>query len=297
MSVFGSVEGELSDLVRDRQEMRQVRRHFSCGLGSFRSLYRPGAPEGDPESMTLAYVLQGQGRLALEPGRSEFGSKEKEANGDGWSELVPGDVCLLRGKAQGGLAFAGEDALQVVMSVPGEIAALAERIGLPGPSSVVFHIGRRADLVTRAEKLGRALAGPGGVEREGIVMQAFEIVADIFRLAGSDHKDVGEQASMGEVCRALARDIQERLSIPELAARFHMSYTAFRREFARVMHMPPGEYRIRQRIESIKILMGMRHPIKEAAARFGYPDLQSFSKQFKQMTGLTPRQYQAEVLA
>ena len=78
----------------------------------------------------------------------------------------------------------------------------------------------------------------------------------------------------------------------EDAAELGLSYARFRRLFTRAYKVPPAEYRIRRRIEKIQsLLTGSDLPLKEIADRFGYADVYTFARQFKQCTGITPGQF------
>ena len=94
------------------------------------------------------------------------------------------------------------------------------------------------------------------------------------------------------VKRDLCRDLKNRFSLPDFAEKFSMSYSSFRQGFTKHVGMPPGVFHISQRIEQVKMLLaGSQLSLKDIASRFNYPDLPSFSKQFKKITGLTPRNY------
>jgi AraC family transcriptional regulator of arabinose operon len=87
----------------------------------------------------------------------------------------------------------------------------------------------------------------------------------------------------------LNQDVAARIQMPEVARHAGMSYTVFRRCFAERIGMPPGEFRMRRRIESaMALLSGTSLLVKEVAERLGYPDEYSFSAQFKKLTGSSP---------
>lgn len=55
--------------------------------------------------------------------------------------------------------------------------------------------------------------------------------------------------------------------------------------------IPPQQYRLKSRIENAKQLLSMGHRCNEVADMLGYPDSYTFSHQFKQIAGTTPKQY------
>ena len=97
-----------------------------------------------------------------------------------------------------------------------------------------------------------------------------------------------------EIVNRAARDLGDHLAdrIPpeQLACSYHVSYPSFRRAFRRIMHVSPGEYRIRQRINAACSLL-VSHSVKDVAAQLGYCDPFTFSLQFKQFTGVPPSQF------
>lgn len=53
----------------------------------------------------------------------------------------------------------------------------------------------------------------------------------------------------------------------------------------------PQQYRLRCKIENAEQLLSMGHQCSEVADLLGYPDLYTFSHQFKLLTGMTPKEY------
>ncbi len=87
----------------------------------------------------------------------------------------------------------------------------------------------------------------------------------------------------------LERDPERRITPKEVAEQIGMTYANFRRLFTRYVGIPPGEYRIRKRMEKIQAFLRNNDvTLKETAERFGYPDLYTFARQFKAYTGITP---------
>lgn len=74
----------------------------------------------------------------------------------------------------------------------------------------------------------------------------------------------------------------ERLSIPDLAAEFGMAHSTFRRHFNEWTHITPGDYRVQQCLQEAQRQLSSGHiSITQIADGLGYPDLYTFSKQFK----------------
>ena len=96
-----------------------------------------------------------------------------------------------------------------------------------------------------------------------------------------------------------ARDLLGSGQIPDDSCRgtaeyLGLGYENFRKLFRQEFQIPPHTYLIQKRLNNAKeLLLQDDLSVQEIAARTGYPDSFSFSKQFKKYTTLTPRQFRA----
>jgi AraC-like DNA-binding protein len=75
-----------------------------------------------------------------------------------------------------------------------------------------------------------------------------------------------------------------------------LSYERFRKIFRQRQGLSPGDYRIRRRIDQAKALITQhRLSNKEIAYALGYADPFTFSKQFKQVVGMSPAVFRKTV--
>lgn len=82
----------------------------------------------------------------------------------------------------------------------------------------------------------------------------------------------------------------------EIAEQFDMSYENFRKKFARLAGVPPAKYRMRRVMERASELMHQsRLTLKEIAARCGFCNEFHFSRRFKQLVGLSPREFRRQL--
>lgn len=86
----------------------------------------------------------------------------------------------------------------------------------------------------------------------------------------------------------LAREHDAQVPLPDIAERLGMNYHTFRKRFTAQAGISPEEYRIRKRIERAMVLLSQGEAVASAAARLGYPDIYTFSRQFKRFAGESP---------
>lgn len=88
------------------------------------------------------------------------------------------------------------------------------------------------------------------------------------------------------------------ISIHELANVFGMSQRNFSRRFKSATNMTPVQYLQNQRLATAKeLLQSSNLSIKEIAYRVGYIDVSYFTKLFKRISSITPREYRTTVRA
>jgi len=95
---------------------------------------------------------------------------------------------------------------------------------------------------------------------------------------------------MSRVAQYIRDHIQEPLSIEKLASVAGMSRSKFYEQFKLVFGMSPNRYVIQEKVEKAKTLITcqQKSSITEIAYSLGYADSAYFSKQFKEITGLSP---------
>ncbi|MBA3845800.1 MAG: helix-turn-helix transcriptional regulator [Planctomycetes bacterium] len=121
---------------------------------------------------------------------------------------------------------------------------------------------------------------------------------DVMRLAIDAQPDpsavaAGEDA-IDRACRALAADPAGRVDLRTWCRGKGLDYERFRKDFQRRLGMPPGQYRIRRRIDrACELLETTELPIAVIANELGYPSPYEFSAQFRARMGLPPTRYRA----
>ena len=225
--------------------------------------------------MVLSYIIEGNGLLTQ--------------SDTSWP-LHPG-VLLLR--------FPNIDQTQRIdigpfaeyyIGIPAEFSLVLQRLGVASPEAPVLELGVETEFISGFERLIRELSSQPEHRLPVSLGNLFAFSCDLLCLArsrGSSYSLVLEKAS-----EILIDPAEYRVTIPELARRFGMSPSTFRKAFFSYFRMPPAEYRIRHRIERIcNELLKDDMSIKEIAAAYNYPDVYVFSRQFKRYTGFSPAAY------
>jgi AraC family transcriptional regulator len=97
--------------------------------------------------------------------------------------------------------------------------------------------------------------------------------------------------------RAVVAYVEEHLdagpTLGQLAAVAHLSPYHFARQFKAATGLPPHEYVIARRVERAKQFLqgGGDLSLAEVAAHAGFSDQSQFSRHFKRLVGVTPRQF------
>lgn len=86
----------------------------------------------------------------------------------------------------------------------------------------------------------------------------------------------------------------EAISIQTLADKSHMSKSTFSRKFRETFGESPSSYIKKFRLEMACKFLKAGHHLSEVANRCGFCDQSHFTKDFRQYTSMTPRQYQLQ---
>jgi AraC-like DNA-binding protein len=203
-------------------------------------------------------------------------------------ELEPG-VCFqfLSGKQARTLYRAGEPFCECSLFVYGELFEKLHGVAPIAGEPLAFALRDVERIVSAYLALYRCLSS--GRARRSL---------EILRLLVSLHATIDEERSrerpsdplVDELVDRLSADPLDRRSLPELAGRWGVAYHDLRRRFHAAVGVPIGQYRIQQRVEHARRLLASQS-VQDVAARLGYPDAFSFSRQFRKHAGTSPSDY------
>jgi transcriptional regulator GlxA family with amidase domain len=96
-------------------------------------------------------------------------------------------------------------------------------------------------------------------------------------------------AVLSRISQDIRRDPGRRWSVAELAERAALSRAQFTRRFTAHTGLPPARYMINARVDRARqLLADTTMSVTRIAAALGYPDVASFSRQYRQVTGSPP---------
>jgi AraC family transcriptional regulator, exoenzyme S synthesis regulatory protein ExsA len=93
--------------------------------------------------------------------------------------------------------------------------------------------------------------------------------------------------------QAITASIDHPATVEEMAFLCHMSLSTFKRRFANIYGTSPNKWLLEKRMQkAAKLLKQGAHNVSDIYYELGYENLSSFIQSFKQVYGVTPKQYQ-----
>jgi AraC-like DNA-binding protein len=130
---------------------------------------------------------------------------------------------------------------------------------------------------------------------EGNLSAARVLTFAIDSLAAPERVTDRTDSRIRALVRTLEGSLADRMSVAELAAQAHMGETSFRAAFARATGSSPRRYLEERRIEhAARVLIETDYTVAEISRAVGYTDPYHFSRVFRRIKGLSPRQYRKQ---
>ena len=175
-----------------------------------------------------------------------------------------------------------------------------DHIEFPNSPEPILHFDSREDLervADDARMLGRELTTrqPGNMATSVVLLMS--IILKALRLSTSLVEDNREKRvfPFGEILEYLNKNFTRRVSVAELARMSIYSQSAFQRKFKNYTGYSVTEFLLRKRITLAQKLLGeeTERSIGEIGYECGFLDANYFSRSFRKITGLTPKEYRA----
>ena len=130
------------------------------------------------------------------------------------------------------------------------------------------------------------------LETKGILLNLFSR----FLATPSFKRDITDKRIL-KVVRYIRENINHNIIIDDLSAICYLTNDHFIRIFKKEMLCTPIQYIIQKKIEKAQLLLVInKESIKEIAYILSFANISYFYKQFKRITGLTPKQYREKCI-
>lgn len=228
----------------------------------------------------LVYVVEGQG-LYVDAGGTRFA-------------FGPGDLFQRFPSVPHSVQYQ-TPCFRCYVAVPCQVCEVLELVGLVSRQNPVLAVGSDAALVRAFEELAQRLRACPERALAQVLLPMQALVVELLERG----RPAAARDAPGDPIRLamqiLSAELASRCPLTAVAARVGLSYSAFRKRFVQVAGIPPGDFRIRRRIErAMALITGEGLAFKEVARRLGYSDVYAFSAQFKSVTGVTPKAFRAQ---
>lgn len=185
---------------------------------------------------------------------------------------------------------------EVYLTLCGSVARTLQACGWFDQRRMVLSPGIDLPLLESFEQVLEALASAPDSAMPRTLVRALDIIARAHELDQLRSSPDPRSLLVERACRLLADHADQRDSVEKIISPLGIGYERFRKVFREHQGMSPGEYRIRRRIDRAQALIAQeRLNNKEIAYRLGYPDPFTFSRQFRQFTGISPDAFRKRI--
>jgi AraC-like DNA-binding protein len=185
----------------------------------------------------------------------------------------------------------GERWTEFYVMFDGPAFDLWRRAGLLDATQPVHALGPAEHWLDQLEAtLQPAALTPGGRMHE--LSRFFTVLTDKQTHAGPLQDRPPEPDWLSQACARLAADLDQPLDPASVAQAVGLPYETFRKRFQRATGVSPARFRSIRRIDAACVLLySPTQTISAIAQKLGFSDEYHFSRRFKQITGLAPREF------
>jgi len=226
----------------------------------------------------MNYVLRGRG-VYHEPHGTEY-------------PLAPGTVYQRCGKYPHVARWdRNEPVAECYVSVGRLTFAHLEAVGLLDMTPPAWPVGLSKRIVEYYDRLFEMTRHCDEADAPRLLMQVLELAAELRAAQPAPQQPAAHIDEVETVRRWMEQNPADRRPMREVADLVGLSYATLRKAFPAATGMSLSTYRLRCRVGHARRMLETRS-VAEVAESLGYPDAFTFSKQFRQVEGLSPKQFQ-----
>lgn len=230
----------------------------------------------------LVYLIKGSGQLRYLDGRT--------------FSLRPGSLLQRFPDNQHFLDFPkGQTTVWAYMGIPTASVEALKTGNLVSTENPVLYVGCFDDVIRRYQTTINRIQTCPELKIASLINEMQQFAIDMISQARSRGGLTGNEEKVNNACEMLKTQIDQRIDIEVVASELNMSYSKFRKLFRQTLKISPGQYRINHRIEkACELLQKDTSSIENIGKILGYTDSATFSKQFKKITGTSPKEYRRQ---
>lgn len=218
------------------------------------------------------------------------------------SSPPPGSILIIPAGAEAAWRWQGtKDSLHVfldpnlVSRVTAELFEMdSARMSVPPLDAANAPLLRSAMLAINAELMTSGIGGKLAAESLANVL-AVQLIRHVASPQRNPERNDASlpRTKLAAVLEYIHANLRADLSLDELAAVAHLSPYHFARQFKTATGLPPHQYVIARRIDLARTILAQPNeiPLAQVALDVGFSDQSQFSRHFKRLAGMTPRQF------
>jgi len=165
-------------------------------------------------------------------------------------------------------------------------------VGLLNSESPVYHLEPVTDWMERLTALVEAPRPVTIADRILEVSRFLDLLTAMTVTASDAAGETPQMQRLLKACRILEAGLNQPVDLAALAREVGMSYDSFRKQFQKHIGVSPTRYRTIRRIDAAcAMLQHSDITISAVAQSLNFSDEFHFSKRFKQISGMTPREF------
>ena len=211
-------------------------------------------------------------------------------------QIIPGDLVLVTPELPHRYTTKpGRYWSEYYLIFDGPLFDLCRTQGVLNSAHPVIHLEPIDFWLARLQSVVTSPTSQSPAEKSTEISRLFALLLEIFAGEGEAPQAHEPTARLAAAKATLDTDLEEEIALKTLAQDLGMTYETFRKGFQKQFGVPPALYRTQRRIAvACRLLKLTTMTHQRIAAHLGFSDEFHFSKRFKQIVGVNPREYRRQ---